>query len=270
MENIVPNDLTIWPVSCIEPVLMRARLDSDLLKPESWTYASRLSARVAFPSESLDGFGVPFFTETPHYRPGQTLNCAPIGWLETNVVQFNDPDHYWHDPSGRTFHLWARAHTGGTGYAAIAKVQEHEDGSMTTMLEEAPSGKKMVLVPCPGGQMKFHILYDERTKLFWLLSSQSTDSMTRKERLPSERFDLPNNERHRLQLHFSKNCMDWCFAGMVSVGETPRQSRHYASMAIGGDHLYVLSRSGDHRAKDAHNGNLITFHKISEFRSLVY
>jgi hypothetical protein len=272
MEDIRENDHLVWPVSQMQPVLMRAGEDADLTDPASWTFASRLSAIEAFPSEELDYFGVPFFTETPYFQKGQAVRpqCATVGWLETNVVQFTDPDHYWHDPAGKTFHLWARAHTGGTGYAAIAKVVEHEDGSMTTMLETTPSGKRAVFVPCPGGQMKFHILYDEQTKLYWLLSSQSTDSMTRQERLPKERFDLPNNERHRLQLHFSKNCIDWCFAALVAVGETPRQSRHYASMAFDGDDLYVASRSGDARARDAHNGNLITFHTVSNFRSLVY
>ena len=269
MENIVPNDLTIWPVSQIEPVLMRANENADLLLPESWTYSSSMTAKEAIPSESLDYFGIPFFEETPHYDPKQ-LNCAPIGWLETNIVQFTDPDHYWHDPTGNTFHLWMRAHTGGTGYAAIAKVVEKEDGTMETLLERAPSGKICALVPCPGGQMKFHILYDEKTALFWLLSSQSTDSMTKADKLPKERYDLPNNERHRLQLHFSKNCIDWCFAAMVAIGDSPKQSRHYASMAIDGDDLYIASRSGDSRAKDAHNGNLITFHTIPNFRSLIY
>src|SRR5690606_27687412 len=161
--------------------------------------------------------GVPFF-DTPansgvDIAPGR--RCQPLGWLETNVVQFTDPDHYWFDPSGRTLHLWARAHTGGTGYAAIAKVAENQDGPTTTTMERAPSGRTIAYVPCPGGQMKFHILYDDVDKLYWLLSSQATDSMTRAERLPANRFSLPNNERHRLQLHFSKNCIDWCFAGIV-------------------------------------------------------
>jgi hypothetical protein len=163
-----------------------------------------------------------------------------------------------------------RAHTGGTNLAAIAKVVQNDDGSMTTMLERAPSDKRMVYVPCPGGQMRFHILYDDKTKLFWLLSSQSTDSMTRPDRLAEDRFNLPNNERHRLQLHFSKNCIDWCFAGLVCMGDTPRESRHYASMVIDGEDLHVLSRSGDSQAKCAHDGNMITFHTISSFRRLVY
>ena len=38
------------------------------------------------------------------------------------------------------------------------------------------------------------------------------------DRLPEDRYNLPNNERRRLQLHFSKNMIDWCFAGLVAVG----------------------------------------------------
>ena len=36
------------------------------------------------------------------------------------------------------------------------------------------------------------------------------------------------------------------------------------------DPNHVRSRSGDERAHDAHNGNLITFHTIRDFRTLVY
>ncbi|MCK4298259.1 MAG: exo-alpha-sialidase, partial [Planctomycetes bacterium] len=212
--------------------------------------------------------GAPFF-RTGSAAPGRSM--SPIGWVETNIVQFKDRNHVWHDPTGCTFHLWMRAHTGSTNLACIAKAVESEDrGRITVSLVRAPSGETMLYVPCPGGQMKFHILWDEQTKLFWLLSSQSTDSMTAPERLPQDRYGLPNNERHRLALHFSRNCMDWCFAGLVADSGSPKQGRHYASMVIDGDDLYVLSRSGDHRARDAHDGNLITFHTVRGFRDLVY
>ncbi|MDP7364606.1 MAG: exo-alpha-sialidase, partial [Candidatus Latescibacteria bacterium] len=69
---------------------------------------------------------------------------------------------------------------------------------------------------------------------------------------------------------FSTNCVDWCFAGIVARGDTPRQARHYASMVVDGDDLCVLSRSGDEHAHTAHDGNLITLHTIREFRSLKY
>ena len=276
MERRVTRNIDTWAVGELAPVLMRAKVGDDLTRRESWTFASELSFSETIPGlaedPAIDFFGVPFYPAAypKGFLPAPRRNSAPIGWLETNVVQIQDPDHVWFDPAGRTFHLWGRAHTGGTGYAAVAKVVEAEDGSMTTTLERVPSGKRALFVPCPGGQMRFHVLYDGPSKRFWLLSSQATDSMTRADRLPDDRYNLPNNERHRLQLHFSKNMIDWCFAGLVAAGATPRESRHYASMTVDGDDLCVLSRSGDARAKSAHDGNLITFHRVKDFRSLVY
>ncbi|MFP4029578.1 MAG: exo-alpha-sialidase [Candidatus Brocadiia bacterium] len=280
MEHRMSADIKTWAVGEFAPVLMRGRLEDDLIRRENWTFASELPFRDVMPNvedePNIDFFGVPFFS-CPYPRgsmQAEGRNCAPIGWLETNVVQFIDTNHYWCDPDGKTYHLWMRAHTGGTGYACVAKVVEQGEepgtGEMRTMLERVPSGRKALYVPCPGGQMKFHILFDEPTDLFWLLSTQATDSMHRAERLPDDRYNLPNNQRRRLQLHFSKNCIDWCFAGLVAVGPVEYGSRHYASMLIDGDDLHVLSRSGDERAKNAHDGNLITFHTIPNFRRLVY
>ncbi len=272
MERRPTKVIRTWPVGELAPVLMRGKIGTDLTQRENWTFASELVFRDVVKADDIDWFGVPFYKVDP--VKGRTIaprrGCAPMGWLETNVVQIVDPDHTWYDPKGKTFHLWMRAHTGGTGLAAIAKVVEKDDGSMTTTIETVPSGKRVVWVPCPGGQMKFHILYDEVTKLYWLLSSQATDSMTRAEKLPANRYNLPNNERHRLQLHFSKNCIDWCFACLVAVGGSAKQGRHYASMVIDGEDLHVLSRSGDERAKSAHDGNFISFHTINGFRGLVY
>jgi len=94
--------------------------------------------------------------------------------------------------------------------------------------------------------------------------------MTRPDALPKDRHQLPNNERTRLVLHFSKNMVDWCFAGLVAIGPGNRGARHYASMDFDGDDLVILARSGDERAQSAHNGNLITFHRVKNFRALVY
>lgn len=255
-----------WPVHEIAPVLLRGKVDDDLTQRESWTFASELAFHDILP-DSLDLMGFPFWTpyETPKKR-----TMAPIGWLETNVVQFMDPDHVWYDPDGHTYHLWMRAHTGGTGYAAIAKVVENEDGSMVTQVEKVPSGQQILFLPCPGGQMRFHVLYDKQDKLYWLLSTLAWDSMTHIDRLPSDRYNLPNNERQVLALHFSKNMVDWRMAGVVAQGNSTTESRHYASMVFDDEDLLVLSRSGDERAKTAHDVNLITFHRVENFRDLVY
>jgi hypothetical protein len=276
MEHRREDDVTTWPVSLNAPILMRANVQDDLTKRESWTFATEIAFRDTVPQDELDWFGVPFYDCPPPrgHTPSPGRNCAPLGWLETNVIQFVDPDHYWHDPEGKTYHLWMRAHTGGTGYACVAKVieqgKEPGTGDMITMLETVPSGKKAVYVPCPGGQMKFHVLYDEVTKLYWLLSTQARDSMTRAELLPADRYNLPNNERRRLQLHFSRNMLDWCFAGLVAVGPAEVGSRNYASMIINEKDLHILSRSGDENASNAHDVNMITFHTVRDFRRLVY
>ncbi|MDD4268297.1 MAG: sialidase family protein [Pirellulales bacterium] len=262
-----------WPVAVLAPVVMSAPVGADLTDPNSWTFSNEYCFR-----DAVAEFGKPNLIGAPFYKTGllapesraDKRGMSDIGWLETNVVQFADPNHLWYDPAGRTFHLWMRAHTGTTNLACIAKAIEGEDGSLSVGLERAPSGEPMLFVPCPGGQMKFHILFDEQTRLFWLLSSQATDSMTDPKKLPDDRYNLPNNERHRLALHFSTNCVDWCFAGIVSDSGHAGQGRHYASMAFSGEDLLVLSRSGDGRAKDAHNGNLITFHRVRQFRQLVY
>lgn len=276
MERRVSCDIRSWYVGELAPVLMRAPLDADLTRRASWTFASELAFRDVIDARAdcpqLDWHGVPFFhAPWPHgTETAPDRWCAPIGWLESNVVRITDPRHVWHDPAGRTLHLWLRAHTGGVNLACVLKVVEESPGrgAMATAVETAPSGKRMLYVPCPGGQMKFHIVQDARTGLYWLLSTQATDSMAHPARMAAERYNLPNNERRRLQLHVSGNLMDWRFAGMVAVGESERSARHYASMAIDGEDLVVLSRSGDLRAKSAHDGNLITSHVVRDFRAL--
>jgi hypothetical protein len=270
MERRARNTHSGWPVSDLAPVLISAPVNADLTQRKSWTFASELV--IGDHVQQVDWLGAPFWPlgslGSENARDRRLMN--PIGWLETNIVQFLDPDHVWYDPDGRTFYLWMRAHTGATNLAAIAKVVEAKDGRMTTSFATSPAGVRQLYVPCPGGHMRFHILYDKETHLFWLLSSLSTDSMTRPDRLPPTRYNLPNNERHILALHYSRNCVDWCMAGIVARGETPQQARHYASMCFDGHDLHVLSRSGDHRARSAHDGNLITFHTVRDFRSLVY
>ncbi len=284
MERQMPKKkIWGWDVASTSPVVMRAKEDSDLTKRENWTFSNPLCMRDAIEGYEennfpWDYFGVPFFE---HKYPDVTRLCTPkngtrhrnafpMGYLESNIVRILDKNHYWYDPSGNTLHILMRANTGGTGYACLLKATENEDGTITLGLESVPSGKKCLFIPNPVGQMRFHVLYDKKTKLYWLLGSQATDSMSRPETLPAERYDAPNNERHRMVLYFSKNLVDWCFAGLVCKSESPKEARHYAAMDIDGDDLIILSRSGDKNAKDAHEGNMATFHRVKNFRDLVY
>ena len=251
--------------STLAPVLMRARVGDDLTQVKNWTFASELAFRDAVPESELNYFGVPRFPvdsarrNTEKRLPG--YHQYPTGWGETQVVRFTDPDHLLYDPEQRTLHLIMRAFSAGTNFSAWAKVVENPDGSMTTMLEKAPSGRYMTFVPLPGGHLKFYILYDDVSKLYWLASSQAVDTTRRSNE---------KHERNRLQLHFSKNCIDWAFAGLVAIGASPEQSRHYAAMAIDGENLLIVSRSGNEKSETFHNTNVVTFHTIRNFRRLVY
>jgi hypothetical protein len=94
--------------------------------------------------------------------------------------------------------------------------------------------------------------------------------MKRIELLEPKRWNLPNNERHRLALHFSKNCVDWCFAGLIADAGDVGQSRHYGPGVIDGEDLQVISRSAGPEAGNAHNADMITLHTVKKFRELVY
>lgn len=266
MEHQKPGSR--WPGVSI--ILMAADETADLRRPDRWTRSEpfvfeRLSA-VPNP------LGVPFYPTgfTCPDHPAMKRFCGDPGFLESNVLRIYDPDHQFFDPADRSVTILMRAHTGLANLGAIARGVESPDGNLRIEPFVSPAGTPLVYVPLPGGQMKFQVLYDEPSRRYWLVSSQTTDSMTRPERLPEERYGLPDNERHRLALYFSKNLFDWVFAGMVAVGESPKCSRHYAGMTATGDDLLILSRSGDRRAKNAHNGNLLTLHRVRDFRALVY
>jgi len=272
MEQITEPTRRGFPVHVFAPVVLSARVEDDLTRPEAWTFSNVLSFRdVRREVGDPQLIGVPFYAPGRYEHPTTWRAMSEIGWGETNLVRINDPEHIWYDPAGRTFHLLMRANTGRTNLACLAKaVESAEGGRITVGLQEAPSGEPMLYVPLPGGQLSFHIVYDERTRLWWLLSSQATDSMKRVELLARKRYNMPDNERHRLALHFSKNCIDWCFAGLVAAVDDVGQSRHGGNMVIDGDDLHVLMRSADAEAKNAHNSNMITFHTIKRFRELVY
>ena len=260
MEKKVGNQ---WPD--VAPVMIRGKRGTDLTKKENWTFSNTF----LYPQNMPTTLGIPFYVTGALTPDGKDKRyCGPPCFLESHVVKIRDKGHILYDEN--TLHIWMRQHSGLTNIAAIAKCKIKEDGSMEIGMETTPAGTPIFHVPFPGGHMKFDVCYDEKSKYYWLVTSQSTDSMTRPELLPDDRYNIPDNERHRLALYFSTNMFDWCFAGMVAMGKTNLHSRHYASMAIYGDSLLILSRSGDENARTAHNGNLLTLHTVENFRELIY
>ena len=108
--------------------------------------------------------------------------------------------------------------------------------------------------------MKFHIVYDEQDRFYWMVASVVEFSTTQQVVGPKE--------RRVLGLYVSRNLFDWQLAGVVAAGETRLCSRHYASLVIDGDDILIVSRSGDTDAKNTHDTDMITLHRVRDFRNL--
>ncbi len=227
-----------WPG--VGPVLMQARVDDDLTQASAWKFSELYDPDADMEAARPSGI--------PVTAPGHA------GLLETNVVRVHDPQRPFYDSTGRSVVLMARASTGFPDIGVMLRGYEREDGSLAIGRLQKNEGE-VYFTHIPGADLKFHIVYDAETQLYWLLHSQIDGRM---------------NGRRRLALSYSPDLLRWTFAGLVAVGPTDHSARHYATMIIDGDDLCIVSRSGDERARTAHDGNIVTFHRVRDFRSLVY
>lgn len=126
--------------------------------------------------------------------------------------------------------------------------------------------------PMPGGQCKFHIVYDDVSQLFWTPATLVTDSQDQigycqQARKRREFTGTGGNERRILMLMYSVDALNWFQAGCIAMASKLRQSFMYASPLIDGDDMLVLSRTS-REGRDQHDADLCTFHRIRAFRRL--
>lgn len=228
-----------WPG--VGPVLMQGRADSDLCDPASWKFSEMYN-----PDPDMAAYapmGIPAI-------PGEGTEGAGI--LEASVVRVHEQGKPFFDPDDRSVVIMMRSAVGYRDLGVMLKGVEKEDGSLAIERLQH-NGKDIYFMPIPGGRLKFHVCYDERSGLYWMVHSQITGVM---------------NERRRLALSWSPDLLNWTPAGLIAVGPADNASRHYATCMISGNNLYVVSRSGDTSAKNAHDANLTTFHVVKNFRRL--
>ena len=258
--------------AALAPELYAARRGADLMSRRSWARSEPVRPFGEWaPVESLDHAGVPFFDVPDPARGVDTGNrrwANRPGWAHPHVVRIEDPDHYWHDESGAVFHIVSTLASHRTQSAALMRARLDADGAARLELERAPSGRTCLFTPLPGGNLKFHVLYDRPSKLYWLLSFQVRDSMTRAERLPASRPGLPADECALLQLSFSRNLVDWCFAALVDGGAGRR--RFDPTATVNGDDLLVAFVAPERDEPDAADTSCLTFGLIPRFRDLAY
>ena len=235
-----------WPG--VSPVLMAAGEEADLCDPASWRFSEPFRAEALFAELGITHFG-----------------GGSVGVLETNVIRIYDREHLYYDPEDRTLLLLMRAETGLGNVGAVLRGIESPDGALRIEPLRSVSGGKFFLLPFPGGQMKFHIDYDAESGLYWMVASPKSDGF----RAPGVPWYEACGERRRLELFYSRNGLEFRSAGVVAEGLGKLDSRHYASLLFDGSDLLVFARSGDSRAKTLHDGNLLTLHRVKNFRDLV-
>lgn len=227
-----------WPG--VGPVLLQAKVDDDLTEASSWKFSDLYN-----PDEDMEASrpsGIPLTD------PGKA------GILETNVIRVYDEKSPFYDPSGKSVVLMMRASVGIPDIGVMMRGVEKPDGSLAVE-KLTKNGREMYFAHIPGADLKFFVVYDPESRLYWLLHSQMDGRM---------------NYRRRLALSYSPDLLKWTFAGLVAVGPADNAARHYASMIIHGDDLLIVSRSGDERARNSHDGNLVTFHRVKDFKDLIY
>ena len=219
-------------------VVVVGDLSRDLLEPAAW----RISPPVGFP-------GVP-----ASLKRGLYTRIGEDRWLEPNVVCVRGK-----------LRVIARARIDYLATAGVCAVCDIADDG------ENLSHRFVQFHPMPGGQCKFFIIHDEASDLFWTPANLITNSQDVEwgERLKAKGFhQSPGNERRFLMLLYSLDALNWFQAGCIAMSKSPLQSFHYAAPLIEGDDLLILSRTSSPNARHQHDSDLVTFHRVRDFRGL--
>jgi hypothetical protein len=219
--------------------VVACEIKKGLLNPEAWVASEAVVMPI--PQEIMSGT----------FSDGSPMRC-----LEGNVVY-----------SGGRLLVIARAVINRYGTANMAAVFDLTRQGRTLALTFRQ------LYPVPGGQCKFHILWDERSRLFWMASNFPTNSLGLYQ--DPELKLTPNKpawqslreDRRLLMLSYSLDALNWLPACSIAKAPKMTQSFMYPSMVVDGDDIALLSRTG-RDSGDYHDADLATFHRVRNFRSL--
>lgn len=218
-------------------VVIAADAARDPMDPRTW----RMSAEATRP-------------ETPRALVAPGANVAGDWWLEPNVVVVG----------GRVRVLLRTliANYGTSSLCATCDLVD-EPGRFALSFSQ--------LHPVPGAQCKIYVMWDEPSRLFWMLSNQPADTQERVFDWRAIReggfLGGGGNDRRFLMLWYSVDALSWFPAGCVARSRNPHQSFMYPSADIDGPDLLVLSRTSV-AGRDQHDADTVTFHRVADFRSL--
>lgn len=221
-------------------VAVACDLSRDILDPATW----RVSAPVEPPYPMLCS------RDARAEQWEGSMGTGGLSCLEPNVVQVGD----------RLIAL-SRAVISGYTTANMGVVFDITDDGDGLRLDFTQFS------PIPGGQCKFFVLFDDVTDLFFLLTNLPTDSHDALGIRPDEYNGGVGNERRLLYLFYGRDALNWFPAGCVARMPHMLQSFMYPSAVIDGEDIALISRTSKD-ARNQHDADLCTFHRIRNFRDL--
>jgi hypothetical protein len=162
---------------------------------------------------------------------------------------------------------------------ATVKPKKQSTAGLCAVLDLRDDGTKLDLAfsqyhPMPGGQLKFRIIRDETSKLFWATANLVVDAQRSADFWEQAEKDKKfwsngtgGNDRRFLMLLYSLDGLNWLQAGCIAQAAKLSQSFMYAAPVIDGDDLAIIARSSV-RAPNQHDADYATFHRVKDFRKL--
>ncbi|WP_395736339.1 hypothetical protein [Prosthecobacter sp.] len=219
------------------PRLIAGDLTRDPMDPKAW----RISEAVPYPGTPKEVYDAKF-------------KDLPDQYLEANVIEVQ----------------------GRLRLLAATKIKRPTVTGLCSVFDATDDGTRLDLkftqfAALPGGQLKFCVLRDEPSQLFWCTSNLAADShdlfgwQAEAENKGLHRASA--NDRRFLMLQYSLDGMNWFPAGCVAQAAKLSQSFMYARPVVDGDDLAIIARSSIH-APNQHDADTATFHRVKDFRKL--
>jgi hypothetical protein len=221
-------------------VVIAADTSRDLMDPSTWT----MSTEAGHPHP-----------QTPAALVRHLNPTAVDWWLEPNFVSVN----------GR-LRVLLRTILDGYSSASLVMVCDltHDDTGFSLSFVQFSA--------MPGAQNKFFILTDPETGMFWCISNLVADSQEiiydwNAIRSGGHYLGGGGNDRRFLVLSYSADALNWFPAGTIAWTPNPHQSFMYPAAVIDGEDIALISRTSVNGGTQ-HDADLVTFHRVKNFRSL--
>ncbi len=181
------------------------------------------------------------------------LEGSFLAWIEGNAVA---------DPAGNLVNI-LRVNTRNPALAEKAALVRISADGLTASFDTATG-----FIPFPGGSKKFTIRYDTVTNLYWTLSNYIPEEIR-----TATAGKNPGSIRNTQALFSSKDLQNWrLHKVLLQHPDVVHHGFQYVDWMFDGKDIIFASRTayedGAGGARNNHDANFLTFHRIKKFRNI--